>query len=346
MKKLIVILALVLCAAFVFGGCTTSSQTAQSSEPAQASVETSKSAEATQAASSAAAAGDLGFSKIGICHYDQAWEMYKVMEEAIQNLADTDGIEVLTANASGDATKQLQQVETMIQSGVDAIFCVTVDGTVLEDAVKKAQDAGITFISLFVAVDVATVNIEVDEYQYGYEIGKMAGEYCAKNFPGEKIEAAKLRMFNYKPGIARGQGMEEAFLEFFPTGVIVNDQDSMDVDSAMTATEAILAANPDCRVFLCDSDDTGAIGAYQVLLAKVKEADYAKYCVIGADGTEQGIKYVKEGGMYRGTIDIQTPKIGEQCYQIIKDIKAGKTVEQTQYISIKPVTYDVATAEY
>ena len=337
MKKLFVILALVLCVSLVFGGCTPS-QPAQSSEAAAPSEAAS--------ASSDSASGDLGFKKIGLCHYDQAWEMYKIMEDAVKKLADADGIELLTANASGDATKQLQQIETMIQSGVDAIFCVTVDGAVVEDAVKKAEEKGITFISLFMTVESASVNISVDEYQYGYEIGKMAGEYCAKNFPGEKIEAAKLRMFNYKPGIARGQGMEDAFLEYFPTGAIVNDQDSMDVDSAMTATEAILAANPDCRVFLCDSDDTGAIGAYEVLKSKVKEADYAKYCVIGADGTDQGIKYVKEGGMYRGTIDIQTPLIGEQCYQIIKDIKAGKTVEKTQFISIKPVTYDVAIADY
>ena len=140
--------------------------------------------------------------------------------------------------------------------------------------------------------------------------------------------------------------MEAAFKEFFPTGVIVNDQDSVDVESAMTATEAILAANPNCRVFLCDSDDTGAIGAYQALMSKVKAEDYDKYVVIGADGTAQGVKLTKEGGMYRGTIDLQCDKLGIQAFNIIMDIAAGKTVENPQYVAIKAVNYEVANAEY
>lgn len=345
MKKLWVMIALILCAAIAFAGCAAPQTT---TEPSPSAVESSPSAvePSPSAVESSSEVTDAGLKKIGLCHQDQSWEMYVIEEAAIREQCEKDGVQLLTANASSDATKQMQQIETMIQSGVDAIIVVTVDGTVLEDTVKRATDAGIIVISEFIPIEAASVNILVDEYQYGYTIGQLAGEYCAKNFSGETIEAALLRMHNYVPGIERGKGMSDAFLEFFPTGKIVNDQDSVDVASAMTATEAILAANPDCRVFMCDSDDTGAIGAYQTLLAKVKPEDYAKYCVIGADGTAQGIEYVKEGGMYRGTIDIMTPQIGIQAYNALKDIKAGKTVEKVQYITIKPIDYDTAIKEY
>ena len=285
-------------------------------------------------------------TKIGLLHQDQTWELYQVEEKALQELCDANGIELVTANPSSDASKQLEQFESLVNSGCQAIVCVTIDGNVMENAVKRAVENGIIVISEFVPIDAASCNIVVDEYGYGYAIGKMAGEYCQANFEGETIECALLRMHDYEPGIQRGKGMEDGFTEFFPTGVVVNDQDSVDVASAMAATEAILSANPNCRVFLCDSDDTGAIGAYQALKASVKPSDYDKYVVIGADGTSHGIELTKEGGMYRGTIDLQSDKLGEQAFNLIMDLNEGKTVEKTQYLQIKEVNHEVAKADY
>ena len=290
--------------------------------------------------------GVNGIAKIGMLHQDATWEMYQIQEAAIKALCDANGIELVSANPSSDATKQLEQFDNLVNAGCDAIIVVTIDGSVLKNSVANATKKGVFVVSEFVPVEGASVNIEVDEYGYGYTIGKLAGEYCQANFAGETVECALLRMHDYEPGIRSGQGMEDAFKEFFPTGVIVNDQDSVDVESAMTATEAILAANPECRVFLCDSDDTGAIGAYQALMSVVKPEDYAKYVVIGADGTNQGIALTKEGGMYRGTVDIQNAKIGEQAFNIVMDLAAKKDVELTQYIDTKPVDYEVANKDY
>lgn len=331
MKKISVVVMVLLCVALVFASCAA---------PVPAASDTAA-GDATKGD-----AAPTGVKKIGIAHAEEAWEMYQVMEKSIREIAEAQGIEVLTANASGDANKQLQQVETMINSGVDGIVSVTIDGATLEPTVKKATANGIAFISLYVPVESATVNIEVNEYDYGYTIGTLAGEYCKANFDGQEVQAALLRMHDYKPGVERGKGMEEAFAKVFPTGKIVSDQHSIDVETAMKATEAILASNPDVKVFMCDSDDTGAVGAYEVLKAKVDEGKYKEYCVIGADGTEQAIKYIQEGGMYRGTIDILPAKLGDKAINTIIDAKAGKEVEKTQYCDFKPIDYDIAVADY
>ena len=283
-----------------------------------------------------------GIKKIGFLHQDATWEMYQVQEAAVKALCDEKGIELVSANPSSDPAKQLEQFESLVNSGCDAIISVTVDGTVLESAVKSAVESGVIVLSEFVPVEGASCNIEVDEYGYGVAIGSLAGKYCAEHFEGERIECALLRMFDYEPGIERARGMRDSFLELFPTGVIVNEQDSVDVESAMSATEAILAANPDCRVFLCDSDDTGAIGAYQALMSYVDPADYDKYVVIGADGTDKGFELTAEGGMYRGTVDLQNEKLGQQAFQIIMDLSEGKEVETTQYLNVLPVDYEIA----
>lgn len=284
--------------------------------------------------------------KIGVIHQLQSWEMYVIMQDAIEELAGTDNVELVVADGNGDASKQIQAIETMMNSGVDGIICVTIDGEALEPSVKKLTEKGIVFVSLFTEVPSATVNVYVDEYEYGVAIGTLAGKWAQENFPGEALEAALLRMHDYRPGIQRGQGMRDAFAKEFPTGVIVSDQNSVDVESAMKATEAILAANPNVRIFMTDSDDTGAIGAYEVLKAKVKPEDYDKYCVIGADGTSQGIKYVKEGGMYRGDVDVLPAQLGIDAYNMIKNIVAGQTVDATQYVRFLPVDYETAIADY
>ena len=284
--------------------------------------------------------------KIGVIHQLASWEMYVIMQAAIDEIAKTEGVELVVADGEGDASKQIQAIETMMNSGVDGIICVTIDGQALEPSVQKLKEKGIAFISLFTEVPSASVNVYVDEYKYGVEIGTLAGKWAQKNFAGQEIEAALLRMHDYRPGVQRGQGMRDAFAKEFPTGKIVSDQNSVDVETAMKATEAILQANPNVKIFMTDSDDTGAIGAYEVLKAKVKPEDYNNYAVIGADGTSQGLKYVKEGGMYRGDVDVLPAKLGVNAYNFIKDIVAGKTVEQKQYVEFLPVDYETAVAKY
>ncbi len=304
----------------------------------------------TAASSSPAPTGSEGgaktLKKVGIVHFSQSWEIYIKMEKAIREMAAKDGVEIITADGAGDTNKQISGIDAMLAANVDGVICVTGDSDALEPSVKKLQQNGIAYISLFMSVESSTVDILVNEYDYGYAIGTLAGKWAQANFPGENLQAALLRMHDYKPGIERGKGMQDAFTKEFPTGEVVNDQHSVDVESAMKATEAILQANPDTKIFMCDSDDTGAIGANEVLKAKVKAEEQSKYCVIGADGTGQALDIIKEGGMYRGTIDIMPDQIGIQAYGLIKEYVEGKTPEKTQYIAFKPVDTALAQAEY
>ena len=68
--------------------------------------------------------------------------------------------------------------------------------------------------------------------------------------------------------------------------------------------------------------------------------------MIGADGTSQGIKYLKEGGMYRGDVDVLPAQLGVDAYNIIKDLLAGKQVEAKQYVKFLPIDYATAIEKY
>jgi ribose transport system substrate-binding protein len=284
--------------------------------------------------------GGKELKKIAVVHYLQAWQMYQIMTGFLQEACDAEGIEMVVVDANLDANKQLQLIETQMNSGVDGIIVITLDGPTLEDVAKRCADKGIAFTSLFTEVENASCNMYVDEYDYGYQIGKLGAEYYAKNFPGEAIETGLLRMHDYLPGIQRGEGMRQAVADVFPTGVIVNDQHSVDVESAMSSTEAILAGNPDTKMFLTDSDDTGAIGAYEVLKARVAAADQDKYCVIGSDGTMQAFGYIAENSMYRGTIALDMKAIADDLFKVTVDTFYGNPFEPKLYVTYEAVGPD------
>jgi ribose transport system substrate-binding protein len=333
MKKIVYItLSVILAGAMILAGCTAPVNTASPTATVAP----------TATAAPSEAANTTTIKTIGIDYYLSAWEFSIKQQAGLKNVADKYGIKLSEQDANSDASKQISQIEAFTTAGVDGIICVTVDGEALNPAVKKAVDKGIPFVSLYVPCADATLNMMVDEYELGKIIGGMAADWAQKNFAGKEVEIALLRMHDYKPGVERGRGMQEMLAKNFPTGKIVADVNTIDLETAMKATEAILQAHPNVKIFVCDSDDTGALGAYQVLKAKVKPEDYSQYGVFGCDGMNQAIAYMKEGGMYRGTIDVLPGKNCEIAMQFLVDLAAGKEVNKNITMELIPVDQEKA----
>jgi ribose transport system substrate-binding protein len=300
------------------------------------------------AGETAAGQGESGgtLEKVGYSPYLASHLFWIEIENGIKEVGAAKGFTVSVQDPNLDAAKQQQQIEAFINSDIQGIICATIDAASLNPTIKKAVEKGIGFISVTVPADDATANVLISEYEYGLAIGTLAGQWAQKNYPGEKIEAAMLRAQDYLPGIERAKGMKEAFLKEFPTGEVVVDQHSNSIELALEATAVVLQAHPDVKIFLCDSDDTGAIGAYEALKERIDEADWPKYGVFGADAVEQAIKYVKEGGMYRGTVDLKPKQIGVESAQLLLDWAAGKKIEGISYSNFRMVDYETAMKDY
>jgi len=319
MKKLVISVALLLVAA-IFFGCAQVPGTAPKTEG--------------------------GLKNVGVSNYLSSWEFNVDIQKGIQETADENGISVTFQDAAEDASKQVSQVKAFINSGVDGIITYTVDGVALSSTAKDAVAAGIPVVSMWQQCEGASANILVDEYQYGYTIGEMAGKWAQETFPGQEIEIALLRIQDYQWQEERGGGMRDALADTFPTGVIVTDQHCTSTEMGIKVTEAILQANPNVKIFLCDSDDTGAFGIYEALMAKVSSSDYDSYGIFAADGVEQAIALIKKGTMYRGTVDIQPKETGKLALKVLMDLVAGKPVEQDVFVSFKSVDYKTAVESY
>ena len=75
-------------------------------------------------------------------------DYFSVFEEGVKEFAEEYGVNAyVTGPSTADAAEQVNIIEDLINSGVDAICVVPNDATVLESVLQKAQDQGIVVVT-------------------------------------------------------------------------------------------------------------------------------------------------------------------------------------------------------
>ena len=333
-KKILVMLAMLLVASFVLVACSSSTTPADTAEkPADESAGTEADTETN------GAEGKV----IGISCMDTTWQFFVPVNEAFMAAAEANGITVNMQDAQNDAATQMNQVESFINQGVDAIVIDTIDEGSLVNLVAEAVAAGIPVIGRWTAIPGASCNMTLDEYGYGVAIGTLAAEWANANYPGEAIEIAIMGKYDYKPSVERIQGIKDTLAANFPTGIVVAEEQSNSIEVAMNATDAVLQAHPNVKILLGDDDDSG-VGICQSVMAFTTPDKYAEYYVGGADAVDEAIRLIKEGTPYKGTVDLHNYDIGTATIQLLVDYFNGKGMPESYLFNFDPLSYDQVMA--
>lgn len=276
--------------------------------------------------------------RIGFAVMDLANPYFVQVANGFKEQALKLGVEVTVTDSKMDAATQVSAIENYIASKMDAIICSPVDPKAIEPLVKKARDAGIKFISQAQMVEGSDAFITLIEYEYGLTGGRMAGEWLKKNATGP-VEVAILDLPELAPLIDRAKGLEDGVKELYPEAKVVANQSASTPETGMKAAETILQANPNVKVILA-INDAGALGAFETAKAMGKATD--DFYIGGLDATPEAIAKMKEGGVYRGTVDIDPKGTGALCVDTaLKVIKEGPMAEKV-VIPMFPVTQEDA----
>lgn len=211
------------------------------------------------------------------------------------------GYEAIIHDGQAAVANQITAFENFIAQGVDAIVVSPIDEQALIPSVKAAQEAGIPVIAANQNVEGSDAFLTIPEYEYGFTIGEHAGKWIAEKLGGE----AEVAIFDYpelESIIARGDGIAEGILSQAPNAKIVARQSANNPEKGMANMENILQANPNVEVLVC-VNDAGALGAYEVVMGAGKASE--RWYIGGLDTTAEALNKIKEGGIYRGTVDIQ-----------------------------------------
>jgi len=300
MKKAIAVL-LALAMLFVVVAACAGEEAAVTPAPAPAP-EPAPEAPAPAPEPEAPAPEGSGQMRVGYTTMDLANPYFIALSGGMQERADELGIELHVHSADSDAAKQVEAIENWIAMGLDAIIISPFDTDALVDVTRRAHEAGIVLVNgnqEYVGHKDAFAT--VPEFPYGQSIGVQAGRWIRDELDGE-AEVAILTREAIGSIVYRTEGIIDGIHQYAPNAEIVSRQEALTPAEGMAAAETILLAHPNLEVIVC-FNDSGALGAYEAVIAAGRDSD--RFFVGGVDAVPDAIARIKEGGIYRGTVDIE-----------------------------------------
>lgn len=306
----------------------------------------SSSSSSAAGSSSAAAGGDK--IAVSLITKDSTNPFFVAMQAGAKKAGETSGVDVKIASgkAEGDDQGQIDAIENAISAKQKGIL-ITPMSTGVNDAIKKARDAGLFVIALDTPPDPAET-VDITFATDNREAGKLIGKYTAAKLDGKKAVIALLDIFDDKivsvdynrdQGFLEGMGIgvgdgkkngDEAKTGKYTGGkggdyeIVGNEATGANEEGGQKGMEKLLAKNPNINVIYTINEPTAA-GADAAMKAKGKKA--GDYILVSVDGGKSGVEDV-QSGVIAATSQQYPLKMAELGVQAIVDfVKNGKKPE-------------------
>lgn len=266
---------------------------------------------------------DLKQVTIGFAQRQLDAPYYSAMEKQAKDLAKQKGFKLLFQNAAGDPVTQIDQVNTMISQGANAIV-VNAISPVGEKAQLTAAAKRVPL--LFVDTSVPGVGftaVQSDNKKIGFDSGALLAKRMGRG------AQARIGVLNGGPSDETvGPNRQQGFLDGLKSGgvkvnVVAQQPGMYARDQAVPATESMLAAHPDINVIL-GLNDAMALGALSVL----HNQNNTKVLVAAAaDGQKEALKEIITGGctgQYVSTGLNSPSKAGTLVFDIAMAVATGQ----------------------
>jgi ribose transport system substrate-binding protein len=224
--------------------------------------------------------------KIGMSFQELDNLYFVTMKEALTQAAENINADVIVTDANHNVSKQISDIEDMVQKGINILLINPTDSAGVQSAVETAKKAGV----VVVAID-AQANGPIDSFcgSKNYEAGKMAGDYLAKAI-GEKGKVAILDGIPVVPILERVKGFNDA-MKKYPNIEIVDKQNGKEERSvALDVTENMIQSHPDL-IGIFSVNDGGSMGAIAAIGSSKKDIK-----LVSVDGNPEAIKEIMKPG--------------------------------------------------
>ncbi|WLR58721.1 ribose ABC transporter substrate-binding protein RbsB [Guptibacillus hwajinpoensis] len=270
---------------------------------------------------------DIEDIKIGLSVSTLNNPFFVSMKDGVEAEAKENGMDVVVVDAQNDAAKQINDVEDLIQQGVDVLLINPTDSAAISTAVQSANSLGIPVVTLDRSAekgDVATLVSSDNE-----KGGEMAGEFLVEQLG----EGAKVAELEGVPGASatreRGQGFHNIADEKLE--VVAKQTANFDRTEGLNTMENLLQGNPDIKAVFAHNDEM-ALGAIQAIQSSGKDV-----LVVGFDGNEDAINSIQDGKL-SATVAQQPEEIGSLAVEAGVDVLKGNEVDETIPVPLKLVT--------
>ncbi|HUP17557.1 MAG TPA: sugar ABC transporter substrate-binding protein [Acidimicrobiia bacterium] len=315
--------------ALVTAGCadtaTTTTEAAATTTTAAATT-TTAAAEETTTTGAPEAKGVIGFS-----FGNESAGIYPIIARAAAAEAERRGYELVEGSANGDCDKQVQDIEGMIASGVNALVFLPLCGVEpYANVVDQAKDAGITVVGYSTAIPGSDAAIVYDNITGAESIAHEAIRWFNEDFTGNK-DAFTWALFTFdqcgRACTERTDTIRSVIVE--ELGIEPLEAEAVAEDTGLEATETFLQGTPTLNM-LIGINDAGALGGYQAFVNQIEQEgrDPGEIFVGGMDGQNEALELIAEGGgphgIYRACSALLTYQVGQAVADLPANILEGQ----------------------
>ena len=222
------------------------------------------------------------------------------MRRGAQDAADRLGVqlEVQAAERESDVEKQMQIVENMIQTGIQALVIAPSGSREIVAALVKARDANIPIIIVDTRVDeTAAADAGVTPGTFvgsdNYEGGRLAGSYLVQATGGRARVAILEGIPGHETGDSRLRGFRDAVKDAPGITIVASQPANWERDQGFNVFQNMLQAHPDLDAVFAASD-LMALGAIEAIAAGGKTGTIR---VVGFDALDDAKKAIAAGTM-------------------------------------------------
>ena len=235
-----------------------------------------------------------------------------------------DGVELRFTTALDDSKRQIQQIDSLVESGIQLLIVAPNQRSSVKSAIDRAYDKGIPVI---------VFERKTDSQKYT----RLMGEYVVSRLDGKGnvLEVAGLK--GSSPAEERHKGFLEALARYPEVKVVKMLQGDWTEPTAYQAVKDYKGDLNDIDVVF-GHNDRSAMGARKVF--QERQAKMPLFCGIdGLPGENGGIRLVRDSLLDASYI---YPTRGDLLLQLAIDILEGKPYSKETLLTSAIVTHDNA----
>ena len=244
---------------------------------------------------------------------------FGTMQEIAAAKAEELGYRTIKLVHGDDASKQLEQFETLIAQGVAAIILDNAGADATVTAVQKAKDAGIG--CFLVDREITKEGVAVSQIiSNNYQGATILAEYFVE-LMGEKGTYVELTGRDTDTNAhIRSQGYHDVMDAISGMKMVAQQTANWSQTEAYDVMETLLQQNPGIKGVICGNDTMG-LGAQAALLT----AGRSDIICVGFDGSDDAIESIMRGELKATSLQPVAEMATQAAIQADKWIKTGST---------------------
>ena len=269
--------------------------------------------------------------KIGLSISTLNNPFFVTLKEGAEEAAKEGGAELIVLDANDNVSKQISDIEDLIQQKVDVIMINPTDSDAVVTAVEAANEANIGVVT----IDRSANGGDVTSYIASDNVkgGVMAAEYIVEAIGGKGKVVEIQGIPGASPTRDRGNGFHSIVDEEEGIEVVASQPADYDRAKGLQIMENILQANPEIDAVFAHNDEM-ALGALEAI-----EASQRSIILVGFDATDDGLKAIEEGRM-AATIAEKAGEMGKIGAQTSIKIAKGEKVDAEIPLEVELITKD------